>query len=62
MKIQALTPTDRPRLNRRRAFISIRSFGDGKVTHTVTDTETGERTTLPAKEAWSLHQKLNMEV
>jgi hypothetical protein len=30
--------------------------------HTVVNMTTGERHTLPAKQAWDLHQRLNLEV
>jgi len=60
MKVTPIIPTFKPvnPPHRHRAFMSIR-FND----HAVTDLHTGIQVgPLPAKEAWDLHQKLNMEV
>jgi hypothetical protein len=46
----------------RRARISVCNKGDGRVDHTIHDMLTGEKRTLPAKEAWELYNKLNIEV
>lgn len=59
MKTEPIPAADNQAPSRSRAFMAIRNTGAGKVTHTVTDTKTGEQITLPANEAWNLHQKLN---
>ncbi len=56
MRITPITkiPYLRNSLRRTRALMAI-SYDE----HTVIDTETGERHTLPAKEAWELCGRLN---
>jgi hypothetical protein len=58
MKIPPVTPPSNHLQRRHRAFISIRSHGD-KTEFTVIDSTTGERTVLPEKKAWELHQRIN---
>jgi hypothetical protein len=62
MRITPIEPPDKPRYQRHRAVMSLRNMGSAGVEHAVIDTATGERTVLPPKEAWELHQRLNMEV
>jgi hypothetical protein len=62
MKITAAGTGERKRWHKKRALMSVRSIGAGKTLHTVTDTATGEQVTLPAREAWDLHQRLNIEI
>lgn len=45
-------------LERRRAAISVRAKGDGKVEHKVIDTMTGQEFIGQPEEAWKLHQSI----
>lgn len=51
--IMAIQPIINPP-KRQRAVMSIRHLE-----HTVVNLDTGERTTLPARQAWELHDRLN---